>query len=114
LEAITRLTNTDRADDLPSAVYDLLYQCNLVLVGEAEWEPSLADAARDWYGRTMPTGADTGWWPVREHISRAADAFQQAVRPWLHVPVDQNGAAMLVGPLVQGCAEALAQLSTEH
>jgi hypothetical protein len=113
LEAITRLTNTNRADDLPAAVYDLLYQCNLVLVGEADWEPSLAGAARDWYGRIMPS-TEPGWCSAQEHIGRAADTFQQAVRPWLHVPVDQNGAAMLAGPLVQGCAEALTLLGTEH
>jgi hypothetical protein len=108
LEAIARLASTDRADDVPAAVYELLYQCNGILVGWLDWEPSLADAARRWYGLTVPPGTEEGWSRARAQVGEAAERFQQAVRSWLHVRIDPASAAMLAGPLAQECDLALA------
>jgi len=108
LEAMAGLASTDRADDVPAAVYELLYQCNGILVGWLDWEPSLADAARRWYGLTVSPGTEEGWWRARAHVGEAAERFQQAVRSWLHVRIDPAGAAMLAGPLAQECDLALA------
>jgi hypothetical protein len=114
LESMSRLSGTDRAEEVPAAVYDLLYHCNDVLVGDADWEPSLADAARRWYGLTVTPGTDHAWWQARDHIGQAADGFQQAVTPWLHVQIDVSSAAQLAGPLARGCDEAFGLVNTEH
>jgi hypothetical protein len=110
LEAATRLAGTDRVEDGPAAVYDLLYQCNGVLVGDQAWEPTLADAARPWYGLTVPAGAQPHWPAVRDLIGRAADTFGLSVRSWLHIPIDPGSAAMLAAPLAQDCDQALTML----
>jgi hypothetical protein len=107
LAAIARLTNTDRADDVPAAVYDLLYECNGLLVGWLDWEPSLADAARRWYGRTVSPGTEQGWLQARTQVGEAAERFQQSVRSWLHVRIDPASAAMLAGALAEECDRAL-------
>src|SRR6266702_8006 len=114
LEAMAQLAGTDRADDVPAAVYDLLYQCNGILVGWLDWEPSLADAARRWYGLAVTPGTEAGWWRARAHVGEAADCFQQAVRSWLHVRIDPAGAATLAGPLARECDLALELVATEH
>ncbi|HEY0805444.1 MAG TPA: hypothetical protein VGD84_10275 [Pseudonocardiaceae bacterium] len=114
LESTARVAGTDRAEDLPTAVYDLLYYCNGVLVGDDDWEPSLADAARRWYGLTVASSVDHAWWQARDHIARAADEFGHAVAPWLHVPIDASSAAQLAGPLARGCDEAWGLVNTNH
>jgi len=114
LAAMAHLAGTDRADDVPAAVYDLLYQCNGILVGCLDWQPSLADAARRWYGLTVPPGTEQGWWRARAHVGEAAERFQQAVRSWLHVRIDPAGAATLAGPLAHECDLALDLVGAEH
>lgn len=106
LEAMHRLTGTDRADDVPTAVYDLLCHANHVLVGGAEWEPALGTAAQRWYGLTVRPGTEHVWLRARDHVGTAADAFQQGVQPWLHVPVDLASASLLAAPLAAACDQA--------
>jgi hypothetical protein len=88
-------------------VYDLLYHCNGLLVGDLDWEPSLAEAARRWYGQAVPDNAAAqAWTRARDDIAQAADGFQQQVQPWLHVSVDAASAARLAAPLALGCDQA--------
>ncbi len=111
---MARLAGTERAEDVPAAVYDLLYQCNGILVGWLDWEPSLADAARRWYGLTVPPGAEEDWSRARTQVGEAAERFQQAARSWLHVRIDPAGAAALASPLAHECDQALDLVGTGH
>jgi hypothetical protein len=114
LAAMARLAATDRAQDVPAAVYDLLYQCNGILVGWLDWEPSLADAARRWYGLAVPPGTEQGWCLALAQVGEAAERFQQAVQSWLHVRIDPAGAATLASPLARECDLALDLVAAEH
>jgi hypothetical protein len=114
LEAITRLAGISYPPDLPAAVYDLLYQANGLLVGERDWEPSLAEEAREWYGLSATSGTEAGFLHARDQVGQAAEQFQQSARPWLHVAVDPASAAGLAGPLAHECGLARAAIGLDH
>ena len=114
LEAIHRLGGIDRAEDVPSAIYDLLYHCNGLLVGTLDWEPSLAEAARQWYGLAVQSGTEHRWLEAKAQVAQAADAFQQQVQAWLHVPVDPASASLLASPLAHECDQALGVVNADH